>query len=118
MRNSSFTIFDAVNTVSSDGATIDCGQWVNASLQVIIGDDTLNGSIRVMVSNDPCPNGAGGSFEPTNWDLYDSLTATAGSNDSANLQYAPFCFRFMRIEFVRTSGGSSRVTVNASVQGV
>lgn len=123
MRNSSFEILNGDDSDDIVGAAIDSGQFFAASFQYIFGDTDAAGTIFIEGSNDPCPNGTGGAFEPSNWNsVVDSagnaaeIAITAGG--TGVLMIAPFCYRFLRARWEQSTPGTSDLIININVQGV
>jgi hypothetical protein len=121
MRNTAINALQAVNTSSQNGPAIDGSQVVAASFQFTFGDATAAGTCTVQVSNDIPPAGQGiqpglggpgaNSFTPTNWSNYAAGTAiTAGASALVNVPQA--MYKWFRVQYTRTSGGSSTVTCN------
>jgi hypothetical protein len=118
MRNSSFTVLQGADTGNLTGDAIDSGQWINATFQYYFGDLTAAGDIIIEGSCDPVPEGTLIPFTPANWDVIANGTISVTGGSSGVLQVAPICYRFIRVRYERTSGGSTTITVNVDVQGI
>jgi hypothetical protein len=115
MRNVNCVVLSAADTASANGTLIDANQLVSASFQAVFGDVTAVGTVKVQMSNDICNAGyavPGLPFAPVNWTDIPSATSTVTAGVAATpITIAQTCYRWMRVVFTRTSGGSTTVIV-------
>lgn len=121
MRQISTIILNAANTGTQTGSTIDARQLFNASFQIINGDSTAAGTVKIQASNDNPPNGAiAASFTPTNWGDVPSAstTLTAGVPAAAFIRVIDMDFTWVRAVFTETTPGTTTIQVSMNAQGV
>jgi hypothetical protein len=111
MKNSQVTILSAVDTASATGLAIDVNQVVSASFQIVCGDATAAGTVKLQMSND-LPVGARNQFVPLNWVDVPSATTTVALGAAPPIVIAAMAFSYIRAVFTRTSGGSTTIVVN------
>lgn len=118
MRHANFVALSGADTASVNGSQIDANQIIQASFQIVFADATATGTFKLQASNDICndqyqPN----TFTVTNWTDIPSATAAIASGASALLSLNNMAYRWVRAVYVRSSGGSTTVVVNANVLG-
>ena len=120
MRNSNSIILSGNNTGNIVGPVEDAGQIVSASFQVICGDVTANGTVKIQMSNDVNSYGAfQGSFQPTNWTDISGASVSVASGVASNpIVISQMCFRWIRAVYTRSSGGSSTLAVQINYLSV
>jgi hypothetical protein len=120
MRNSNSIIMSGANTGNVTGQNVDAGQIVSASFQVVNGDATAVGTVKIQMSNDICTFGnVAASFTPTNWTDIASASVAVASGVAANpIVISQMCFRWIRAVYTRTSGGSTTIAVQINSLGV
>lgn len=112
MRNVSTVILSAVNTASQLGTiAVDANQLINMSLQTIMGDVTAAGTITVQASNDLPPNGERAGFVPTHWSDVPNATSTVAAGVAPLIVLSNLAVQWVRVNYTRTSGGTTTVTV-------
>lgn len=107
MRNSQVVILSGVNSGSITGIAYDVNQIISASFQVVNGDATAAGTVKLQASNDVCSSGNRQNFTPTNWSDIPSATSTVASGVGPMIIIATMNFSFIRAIYTRTSGGST-----------
>ena|SRR5579859_5342950 len=113
MRKVNCAALAAVDTSSQNGAQLDTNQWVSASFHAVFGDSTAAGTVKLQASNDIfLDQYQPGNFTVTNWVDLPNQSATITSGAPAILTVAQCAYRWMRVVYTSTSGGSSTVTVN------
>jgi len=115
MRNVNCTVLSASDSASHNSAAIDSNQLVSASFHAYFGDSGVGGTLKIQASNDEYNaryNYPEGSFAPTNWVDVPNASATITSGSSALITIAQTCYRWMRVVFTYSSGGSSTIVVN------
>lgn len=120
MRKVNVNVLSAVDTASATGVLIDSDQLIVASFHAYFGDATAAGTVKVQASNDLAPVGnmaLPSNFAPTNWvdvpAMADSVvTATVASGTSACLVLSHCTYRWLRVVYTRSSGGSTTINVN------
>jgi len=120
MRNTNITILSGADTGNVTGSSIDANQLVSASFQVVTGDVTAAGTVKIQMSNDVCGYGnVAANFTPTNWTDIASASVAVASGVAANpIVINQMCFRWIRAVYTRTSGGSTTITVQMNALGV
>lgn len=107
-------INNLVASASISSSPVDMNQVVKFSVQASVGTGTVNGSLQIQVSNDPCSIGnLYQDFTPTNWSNLGSAVAIAASGVFLIAQQDS-CYRSLRAVFTDASGGTStaKITVN------
>lgn len=118
MRNTCCTILNGADTGNVTGSAIDVGQIYQASFQVVTGDVTAAGTVKIQMSNDAPPAGNQAPFAPTNWTDVSSASISVASGVAANpIEIANMKYRWIRAVYTRTSGGSTTITVQMNAQG-
>lgn len=113
MRRVNVAVLQAVDTSSQNGIQMDSNQLIQASFQPIFGDASAAGTVKVQMSNDLASCTAQpGDFVVTNWSDIPGATSTVVAGVAPPISLANMAFRWIRVVFTRTSGGSSTVTVN------
>lgn len=113
MRRVNVNVLSAIDTASANGSQIDANQLIQASFQSIFGDATAAGTIKIQMSNDIANCTAQpGDFVVTNWSDIPGATATVVTGVVAPISLANMAFRWIRVVFTRTGGGSTTVNVN------
>lgn len=119
MKNVNCIALSAPDTASADGSQIDANQLVSASFAIIFGDATAAGTVKVQASNDICNDRyQANAFTVTNWVDIPTQTATITTGTSALLTIANMSYRWIRVVYTRTSGGSSTIVVNMNALSV
>lgn len=119
MRYVVATALNAADTASVDGAAIDSNQLISASFQAIFGDATAAGTVKVQFSNDHATTAKGGwNGTPTNWTDIPSATATVTSGVCPGILIPVMAFRWIRVVYTRSGGGSTAFTVNMMAMSV
>lgn len=113
MRPLNCNVLSAVDTGSATGGKIDSNQLVSASFAAVFGDATAAGTVKIQASNDICTDGyQPATFTPTNWIDIPSATATISSGGSALILLTNLSYRWMRVVYTRSGGGSTTINVN------
>jgi hypothetical protein len=109
-------VLSASDTASQTSAAIDSQQLMGASFHIYFGDNTVAGSVKLQASNDICATNysAQYNFVPTNWvDIPSaSVSIVAGAPELITLPNTSTMYRFMRVVYTFSSGGSSTINVN------
>lgn len=114
MRFVNCIALSAVDTASINGPKLDTNQWVSASFHAYFGDVTAVGTVKLQASNDEYSTGyAPDTFTPSNWVDIPSQSAAITAGVSALLTINQTAYRWIRVVYTHTSGGSSTVVVNA-----
>lgn len=112
-------VLSAADASSSAGAAIVADQLVSASFQAIFGDVTAAGTVQVQASNDIPPAGnLPASFTPTNWSNVANGSATIAAGATAMIILPQICYRWLRVIYTPTSGGSTTISVEMFAFGV
>ncbi len=113
MKYVNCNVLSASDASSQNGIVIESSQLFSASFQAYFGDSTASGTLKIQASNDEFnafyqPS----TFTPTNWvDIPNaSSTVTSGASVLISLQY--LSYRWMRVVYTSSSGGSSTINVN------
>lgn len=118
MRKENINVLSAADNSSQDGIQIDSNQLIAVSFHVVFGDATAAGTVKIQASNDICTYGnVAQEFTVTNWtdiptDQYPGASAVIASGASAFLSMADFSFRWLRVVYTRSGGGSTTINVN------
>lgn len=114
MKRNNSNVLSAVDTASQNGAAIDAGQLISASFQAVFGDATAAGTFLIQASNDVPPAQIGGqpAWTPTNWTAIPNATATITSGASAIITITQLAYRWIRVVYTRSGGGSTTISVN------
>jgi hypothetical protein len=113
MRNAQVQILNAADTASVNGSAFDVNQAVSASFQIVCGDATAAGTVKLQVSNDIVSNGGDRkNFTPTNWSDIPNATSAVSSGVGPAIVIGNMCFSYIRAVYTRTSGGSTTIIVN------
>jgi hypothetical protein len=112
MKQVNVLVLTGPDTSTQIGAAIDASQLVSASFHAYFGDVTAAGTMKIQASNDLDPQGPVSSFVPTHWADIPSATVatTLGAPQLITIQV--LSYRWLRVVYTYTSGGSSTVTVN------
>ena len=106
-------VLSAVDTSSQNGGAIDSSQLVNVSFQAYFGDSTAVGSIQIQCSNDiPPVNYSSQTFVPSHWTNVPSGSAAVTAGASVVVAIPNASYRWLRAQYIYTSGGTSTVNVN------
>jgi hypothetical protein len=109
-------IIAASDTASHTSVAIDSQQLLGASFHIYFGDNTVAGSVKIQASNDICPTNYSAvyNFTPTNWvDIPSaSVSIVAGAPELITLPNTSTMYRWMRVVYTFSSGGSSTLNVN------
>lgn len=112
-------ILSAVDTASANGNQIDASQLYIASFHAVFGDATAVGTIKVQASNDIfdafyLP----GFFTVTNWVDIASASVNVTAGGQVLIPPLTLSYRWIRVVYTRTSGGSTVVNVNMQAQAL
>lgn len=113
MRQTQVLIFDADNSVSSNGAKFDVNQAVSASFQIVNGDVDLDGTIKLQFCNQICtPQTDRLNFVPTQWqDIPNASVVVTNGVPASAIVIPNMCFSFIRVVLTQTTPGSSSTQV-------
>src|SRR5579859_1322918 len=102
MRKVNSTVLSAVDTASQNGSQIDSNQLISASFQVVFGDATAAGTLKIQASNDICNDQyQPATFTVTNWTDIPNATATIASGASALITIYQLSYRWLRAVYTR-----------------
>lgn len=109
------TVQSGAGNVSS--AAIRADQVFAVSAQAI-ATSTLNGSVKLQVSNDPVDNSMGNTGKaPTNWNDVSGATVTINAASSFLVPKTEICANWYRWVWTNSSG-TGNITVNGMSLGV
>ena len=113
MNTVNVNVLSGPDTATQTGTMIDSSNFFNASFQAVFGDATATGTLAIQASNDLyalkyLDNST--LFTPTNWTTISSTAVTSGASVIAS--FNNLSFRWLRVVYTRTSGGSTTVNVN------
>lgn len=113
MRFVNLNVLSAADTASATGIQVDSNQLIAASFHFYFGDSTAAGTVQVQASNDPYQDHYQASnFTVVHWANIPSASATITAGASAIIQISDFSYRWLRVIYTSSSGGSSTVTCN------
>ncbi len=115
MKCSQINILSGADTGSVTGLAIDVNQAVSASFQVVTGDVTAAGTVKLQMSNDLTNGQNRNIFVPTNWSDIPSATSTVASGVGPAFVIANMAFSYIRAVYTRSGGGSTTIAVNMNV---
>lgn len=119
MKYVNCNVLSAVDTSTQTGIQIEASQLYAASFQAYFGDNTAAGTLTVQASNDEFGTFyQPGTFTATNWTLIPGATATITAGASALILVPVTSFRWMRVVYTSSSGGSSTINVNMMATAV
>ena len=119
MRFLNCQVLSGADTSSVVGSQIDSNQLINASFQAVFADSTAVGTIQLQASNDITADGYQAStFTVTNWTNIPSGSVAVTAGGSVIITLTEFSYRWLRVLYNRTSGGSSTVKVNMCASSV
>lgn len=122
MKYLNFNALSVSDAASANSKAIDCNQLIGASFHAYFGDTTAAGSIKIQASNDICPThySAVYNFIPVNWvDIPGaSVTVLAGAPELITIPNTSLIYRWVRVVYTHTSGGTSTITVNVMAVSV
>lgn len=119
MRYVVATALNAVDTSSQQGAFIDSNQLISASFQSVFADVTAAGTVTIQASNDHATTASGAwTGTPSNWSDIPNATATVVAGVAPLILIPVMAFRWIRIVFTRSSGGSSTIVVNMMAMSI
>lgn len=98
---------------TKNGDTLDSNQWVSVSFQVYTAGIGDSGTVKLQMSNDPCPPGYSANpsnFQPTNWSDIPSATSAVASGVGPPITIANCTYRWLRAVYTRV-GGSDAINV-------
>lgn len=96
---------------AQSGVQLDSNQWFSASFHAYFGDSSAAGTLKLQASNDTFDIlGAAGAV--VNWVDIPNLTATIASGATAILTLSVSCYRWLRVVYTPSGGGSTTITVN------
>lgn len=111
------SVLSGADTGSLTGPAIDSNQLFIASFQAIFQDVSAAGTVKIQASNDECNDGYQASnFIPTNWSDIPSATSTVASGVAPLITVPNLCYRFIRVVYTRSSGGSTTMNVEMFAQ--
>lgn len=103
----------ADDSVSQTSGPLDSNQWVSVSFHAYFGDATAAGTFKIQASNDENNNNYNTqAFQPTHWVDVPSQTASIASGASALLTISNCSYRWLRVVYTRSGGGSTTINVN------
>lgn len=112
MRNVNCIALSAVDTASQNGIQIDANQLVSVSFHAYFGDASANGTLKLQASNDIFNDRYQASnFTVAHWVDIPNATASITSGSSGVITIPQACYRWMRVVYTRSSGGSTTITV-------
>lgn len=111
MRNISTIIVNAVNTGDATGLGINTGQWVSASFQVIMGDVTAEGTVKLQASNDLTSQI---TTQPTNWSDIPNATSAIAAGLGPMITIPNMAYQWVRAVFTNTTVGTTTIIVKAN----
>jgi hypothetical protein len=118
MRTTCCTIATGANTGNVTGAAIDTSQLYQGSFQVVNGDVTAVGTVKLQMSNDQALSANQAPFVPTNWtDILSASIAVAAGVAANPIELSNMKYRWIRAVYTRTSGGSTTISVQMNAQG-
>lgn len=118
MRNVCCNLISAPDNVSQTSAAVDANQLISASFMAYFGDSTAAGTFKIQASNDPNVQGQPTGFVPTNWVDIPSATTSIASGASALITIPQTSYRWMRVVYTRSGGGSTTINVNMNALSV
>lgn len=112
MKFTNCTVLSAPDNASANGIQIEASQLYAASFHAHFGDNTAAGTIKLQASNDLCevfylPS----TFTVTNWVDIPNQSATITSGASALLTLTTCTYRWLRVVYTSSSGGSTTVNI-------
>lgn len=106
-------VLSAADTSSQNGNQIDANQLISASFHAYFGDGSANGTVKIQGSNDITNQGYNpDNFVVSNWTDVPNASASITSGASALITINQLSYRWLRVVYTRSSGGSSTVTAN------
>lgn len=116
MRNSQVIVLSGDNSATITGSAYDVGQIISASFQVVNGDVSAEGTVKLQASNDPVV-GPRSNFTPTNWSDIPTATSTVASGVGPMIVLEVMNFSFIRAVYTRSSGGSTTLKLQMNALG-
>lgn len=105
MKQVNCNVYTHRDDQSSNGAAIDSSQLVSSSFHIVPGKNDDAGTLKIQASNDEF-NGAQ-NFAPTNWVDIPNATSSISSGAPALITIANLSYRWLRVSYTRSGGGSS-----------
>lgn len=118
MRYEALKVINAADaSTNQTSAAIDTNQIINMSVQGVFSSATLNGTLKIQASNDPCPGGSfRNQFTPTNWVDIPNASASVTSGASVCIPLQNIAYGYIRVVYTASSG-TGTVTALASLVG-
>lgn len=122
MRFVNDDILSAVDSSTQTGAAVDAKQLISASFYARftgVAEDAA-GTVSVQASNDAPPSGSPntGSWTPTNWIDIPNASAATTAGASKLITITQMSYRWIRVVYTRSSGGTGNVIVSMFAFGV
>lgn len=106
-------VLSASDTASHNGIQIDSNSYINVSFIASFGDSSAAGTLQLQASNDINHEFYQPSnFTVTNWVNIPGASATVTGGSSALISLSNIAYRWLRVTYTYTSGGSSTINVN------
>lgn len=119
MRSNNFVALSADDSANANGIQIDADQLFSASFHFVFGDNTATGTVKVQASNDIFSGlYAPGNFVVTNWIDVASASAAVTAGAAQMISLPNLNYRWLRVVWTRSAGGSTTVICNANIQSV
>lgn len=117
MRNAP-VIQSASNASTINLPAVPVNQAFYVSAQVIQGDSSAAGTVKLQASNDLAPAGQLATFTPTNWSDISGATATVTSGGTVLIPTTIICYQWIRAVWTVGTPGSTTITVEFNVQSI
>lgn len=119
MKTVNTNILSGADTITISGPAIIGDQLVVGSFQTTFGDTAAAGTIQIQASNDIPPAGnIPNNFVPTHWSNIPNASSTVTAGIAPLILIPQMAFRWIRVQFVQTTPGTSTVSVNMFAFGV
>ena len=119
MRKVDVNVLSDVDTSTVTGGAIDSNQLISASFQAVFADTAAIGVVKIQASNDIYGDQyQPANFTPTNWSDIPNATSAITAGVGPIILIPVMSFRWVRVIYTRTSGGSTTVNVNMFAMGV
>ena len=117
MHVDNVVVLSAPDNDDANGIQIDSNQYTSASFNILFADGSANGTIKIQASNDIFNAGyMSSAFTVSNWTDIPDASVTISAGGRYLLMLPNLCYRWMRVVYISSSGGSSTVTVNMFAQ--
>lgn len=112
------SILTASDAASATGSKVNMDDILYVSFQVVFGDASAAGTLKIQASNDECGSGnQPSSFVPTNWSDLSGVSVTATAGGVLLIPKTDVCYRWIRAVYTSTGAGSTTITVNMMALG-